>query len=96
MQMHLRHFFELVLPQVERNADIVEHLTKMVLKRDPELLVEFFACTEVAWECPEPQWASCLLLLLSGETHLMAQQLPVTNQKIPKKVILQTVGCTHE
>lgn len=52
-----------------------------------------------AWAWSDSQWTVCLLLLLSGETQLMAQQLQVVTllQYLHlKQTILQPLSCINE
>lgn len=71
----------------------------MGLQDNPEAFLELYECSALVWGWLEEQWVARLLLLLSREAQLLAQQLLVANlMGYPdlKWAILQRVGQTPE
>ena len=74
-------------------------LHKMGPQDDPEAFLELFEKSAEACGWPRDQWPVRLIPLLSGESQVAAQQLPVANLLVfddLKRAILQRVGRSPE
>ncbi len=74
-------------------------VNKMGPQDDPEAFLDLFEKTAEACEWPQMNWPVRLILLLTGEAQLAAQQLPVQNLLVYndlKRAILQQVGRNPE
>ena len=74
-------------------------LHKMGPQDDPEVFLELFEKAAEACGWPRDQWPVRLIPLLSGESQVAAQQLPVANLLVfddLKRAIIQRVGRSPE
>ncbi|XP_067260366.1 uncharacterized protein [Chanodichthys erythropterus] len=74
-------------------------LNKMGPLDDPEVFLDLFERSVEACKWPRDQWSMRLVLLLSGEAQVAAQQLPIPNLLVYedlRQAIVQRVGRTPE
>ncbi|XP_067231921.1 zinc finger and SCAN domain-containing protein 1-like [Chanodichthys erythropterus] len=90
-----------VRPEATEHRAVPAHLpfNKMGSADDPEAFLDLFEKTAELSGWPRDQWPMRLVPLLSGESQIAAQQLPVQNLLVfddLKRAILQRVGRSPE